>query len=93
MDTRMRRAQLELAHDAHESSIAASHTRACLQAISDAHSRWISDRSGHLTPSMLKRYDRAARSLTDLQIVPPDISDAIPELRNVRALPGLSLKP
>jgi hypothetical protein len=43
---------------------------------------------------MLQRYDRGARSLNDLQIVPfPDISDAIPELRNVRALPGRSLKP
>ena len=43
---------------------------------------------------MLHRYDRGARSLTDLQIAPfPDISDTVPELRNVRALPGRSLTP
>jgi hypothetical protein len=42
---------------------------------------------------MLQRYDRGARSLTDLQIAPfPDISDAIPELRNVRVLQGRSPK-
>jgi hypothetical protein len=31
----------------------------------------------------MQRYDRGARSLADLQLVPfPDISDAIPELRD-----------
>lgn len=42
---------------------------------------WISDRTGHLTPEIMQRYDRGARSLTDLQIASfPDISAAIPEL-------------
>ena len=42
---------------------------------------WISDRTGHLTPSMRARYTRAARTLADLNYQPfPDISKAIPEL-------------
>jgi hypothetical protein len=42
---------------------------------------------------MLQRYDRGARRLTDLHIAPfPDISDVIPELCNVRVVPGRSLK-
>lgn len=50
-------------------------------------SGWISDRTGHLTQEMMQRYDRGARSLADLQLVPfPDIADAIPELQNVRVL-------
>lgn len=50
-------------------------------------SGWISDRTGHLTQEMMQRYDRGARSLADLQLVPfPDISTAIPELANVRGL-------
>jgi hypothetical protein len=48
---------------------------------------WISDRTGHPTPEITQRYDRGARSLADLQLVPfPDISETIPELRNVRGL-------
>ena len=46
-------------------------------------SGWISDRTGHLTPEIMQRYDRGARSLADLQLIPfPDISGAIPELRD-----------
>lgn len=42
---------------------------------------WISDRTGHITSEMMKRYDRGARVLADLQYDPfPDISAAIPEL-------------
>lgn len=42
---------------------------------------WISDRTGHLTPNMMDRYDRGARTLADLQYTPfPDISTAVPEL-------------
>lgn len=42
---------------------------------------WISDRTGHLTPSMRTRYTRAARTLQDLNYLPfPDISKVIPEL-------------
>ena len=42
---------------------------------------WIGDRTGHITPEMMKRYDRGARQLADLQYAPfPDISKAIPEL-------------
>jgi integrase len=44
---------------------------------------WISDRSGHVTPSQMERYNRAARTLTDLQIVPfPTLEGVIPELRD-----------
>lgn len=42
---------------------------------------WITDRTGHLTPALLKRYARAARTLEDLKLQPfPDISAAVPEL-------------
>ena len=41
---------------------------------------WISDRTGHLTPAMLDRYDRGARLLADRQYEPfPDLTQAIPE--------------
>lgn len=41
---------------------------------------WISDRTGHLTDEMLRRYDRGARQLIDLQYEPfPDLTKAIPE--------------
>jgi integrase len=43
---------------------------------------WISDRTGHLTPEMISRYSRAARTLEDLKILPfPDLTGSIPELR------------
>ena len=46
---------------------------------------WITDRTGHLTPAMVERYNRAARMLADLRYDPfPDISRAIPELFEVR---------
>ena len=52
-----------------------------------ADSGWISDRTGHLTVEMMQRYDRGARNLADLRLVPfPDVSDAIPELRNIASL-------
>ncbi len=42
---------------------------------------WISDRTGHLTPAMMERYDRGARTLADLKYEPfPDLSKAIPGL-------------
>lgn len=42
---------------------------------------WISDRTGHLTPTMRQRYARAARTLADLNYEPfPNVSEAIPEL-------------
>ncbi|WP_438015016.1 tyrosine-type recombinase/integrase [Sorangium sp. So ce315] len=42
---------------------------------------WIADRTGHLTPEMLDRYTRAARTLEDLRIEPfPDLTGTIPEL-------------
>jgi integrase len=42
---------------------------------------WITDRAGWVEPEMMARYDRQARTLADLQIVPfPDLSEAIPEL-------------
>lgn len=42
---------------------------------------WIADRTGHLTVAMMDRYDRGARTLTDLNYEPfPDLSEAIPEL-------------
>lgn len=48
---------------------------------------WTSDRTGHLTPEIVQRYERGARSLADLQLVPfPDIADAIPELRDSNAV-------
>jgi integrase len=31
---------------------------------------WISDRTGHLTPEMIDRYSRAARTLADLKMEP-----------------------
>lgn len=53
---------------------------------------WIGDRTGHITAEMMKRYDRGARQLADLQYLPfPDISTAIPELAqptNVARLRG-----
>ena len=50
-------------------------------------SGWIQDRTGHLTDEIMRRYDRGARSLADLQMQPfPDIADAIPELRNIAIL-------
>jgi len=50
-------------------------------------SGWISDRTSHLTIEMMQRYDRGARSLADLQMVPfPDIDTAILELQNVAPL-------
>lgn len=54
---------------------------------------WISDRTGHLTPEIMKRYDRGARLLADLKYKPfPDVSTVIPELSkdlltNVTRLP------
>jgi integrase len=48
---------------------------------------WISDRIGHLTPEMIQRYNRAARTLEDLRIEPfPDLTGTIPEF--VEALGG-----
>lgn len=42
---------------------------------------WISDRTGHLTDEMMRRYDRGARMLADLKYPPfPDLSSAVPEL-------------
>ncbi len=42
---------------------------------------WISDRTGHLSDQMMRRYDRGARMLTDLQYEPfPCLNKAIPEL-------------
>jgi integrase len=42
---------------------------------------WISDRTGHLTTEMIRRYSRAARALEDLHFDPfPDVSRAVPEL-------------
>lgn len=44
-------------------------------------SGWISDRTGHLTDEMMRRYDRGARTLESLNMKPfPDLTDAIPEL-------------
>lgn len=41
---------------------------------------WATDRTGHLTPSMLKRYDRAARNWREAKIVPfPALGAAVPE--------------
>jgi integrase len=46
---------------------------------------WISDRTGHLTPEMIERYSRAARTLEDLRIEPfPDLTGTIPELVDVK---------
>ena len=42
---------------------------------------WISDRTGHMTEEMMRRYDRVASLLEDLRYEPfPDLSEAIPEL-------------
>lgn len=52
---------------------------------------WISDRTGQITKDIMRRYDRGARSLADLQLEPfPDISKAIPELAalNITRLSG-----
>lgn len=54
---------------------------------------WISDRTGHMSQSMIRRYQRQARVLADLRYEPfPDVSEAVPELRdvsdNVRRLAG-----
>lgn len=52
---------------------------------------WISDRTGQITKAIMRRYDRGARSLADLQLEPfPDIAKAIPELAalNVTRLPA-----
>ena len=39
---------------------------------------WIADRTGHLTPEMIQRYNRAARTLEDLRIEPfPDLTGTI----------------
>jgi hypothetical protein len=39
------------------------------------------DRTGHLTPEMIRRYDRAARNWREAKIVPfPSLTRAIPEL-------------
>jgi hypothetical protein len=41
---------------------------------------WISDRTGHLTPEMIDRYSRAARTLADLKMEPfPELKGTIPE--------------
>ena len=46
---------------------------------------WISDRTGHLTPEMIERYSRAARTLADLKIEPfPELTEKIAELVNVK---------
>jgi integrase len=52
---------------------------------------WIGDRTGHLTPEMVARYDRGARRLADLRYDPfPSLDKAIPELwehvDNVRSI-------
>jgi integrase len=45
---------------------------------------WISDRTGHLSPEMIQRYNRAARTLEDLRIEPfPELTGTIPELMQV----------
>jgi integrase len=47
---------------------------------------WITDRTGHITKEIMDRYNRAARSLADLNLDPgpfPDISCAIPELAEI----------
>jgi integrase len=47
---------------------------------------WISDRTGHLTDEMIRRYTRAARTLEDLRIVPfPPLADAVGELAEMHA--------
>lgn len=54
---------------------------------------WITDRSGPVTPSVMARYNRAARTVEDLFMEPgpfPDVALAIPELAetNVARLPA-----
>ncbi len=50
---------------------------------------YISDRTGHLTPEMLQRYTRAARTLEDLRIEPfPELTGTIPELVDVLVVHG-----
>jgi integrase len=47
---------------------------------------WIADRTGHLTPEMIQRYTRAARTLEDLRIQPfPELTGTIPELVEAHA--------
>lgn len=42
---------------------------------------WITDRSGHVTPAQVDRYNRGARVLADLRFEPfPRLEDAVPEL-------------
>ncbi len=54
--------------------------------------RWIADRTGHLTPSMLVRYTRAARTLADLDLeVFPDLRGVLPDL--VRVFVRRDVKP
>jgi len=51
---------------------------------------WIADRTGHLTPEMITRYTRAARTLSDLQIEPfPSLIGAIPEIEEGGAGPRI----
>ena len=43
---------------------------------------WIADRTGHLSPGMIERYSRAARTLADLRMEPfPELAESIPDLR------------
>ncbi len=50
---------------------------------------WIADRTGHLTPEMIQRYNRAARTLEDLRIEPfPELIGTIPELVEALARKG-----
>ncbi len=45
---------------------------------------WISDRTGHMSTDMIRRYERQARVLADLRYEPfPDVSTALPELVNL----------
>ena len=48
---------------------------------------WVIDRTGHLTPGMLQRYDRTARNWKETKIVPfPSLTGAIPELSNSKVV-------
>ncbi len=45
---------------------------------------WIADRTGHMTPEMIERYTRAARTLEDLKIEPfPELEGTIPEFASL----------
>jgi integrase len=47
---------------------------------------WITDRTGHLSDDMMRRYDRGARVLADLNYAPfPDLVAMLPELTRVGA--------